>query len=387
MKNISNWQGRFPYNEIISLLDINRRFNLAESTANDLTLGEILSMAGGASALNDIKMGYGSSAGLPRLRNEIASLTNVAPEEVITTQGTALGLFLLAFELCRPGDEVIIVRPCFPLAHDSLVGAGATIRECQLQFDQAYQLTPGLIEPLLNERTKLVSLASPQNPSGVCTSLADIRAILELIRKKSPQAYLFIDETYRDATYGNETPPPSVAATFDQKIITAASVSKAHGAPGLRVGWLTVPDQELRERLTIAKMNIVISGSTLDETLAAIVLENKEKILSARRALLAEGLSQVAIWVDANQKYIDWIKPSGGALCCLRLKPDVFDASGVARFWEALPKAELQIGNGAWFGESASILRLGFGYLPIHVLPLALDALSTALKLAAESQD
>ena len=64
----SNWDGRFPRNEIISLLDINRKYNLAESTAQDLTFGEIIELAGDTAALGTLKMGYGSSAGLARLR-------------------------------------------------------------------------------------------------------------------------------------------------------------------------------------------------------------------------------------------------------------------------------------------------------------------------------
>lgn len=382
MKHNSDWPGRFPRNEIISLLDINRRFNLAESTAQDLTFGEIINFAGGAAALDQLKMGYGSSAGLPRLRAAVAALTGVQPEEVITTQGTALGLFLLAFELCRPGDEAVIATPCFPPSRDSLAGAGVILRECRLTFDRGYKLTADLLEPLLNERTRLVSIASPQNPNGVRTPLAEVEAILELMRRKAPDARLFVDETYRDATYGDELPPRS-AATLDDAIVTGGSVSKAHGAPGLRVGWLTVRDAELRQRLAIGKMNTVISGSPLDETLAAAILDNREKILSPRRALLAVGLSKVAAWVDSQKGFVDWVKPDGGALCCLRLNPNAFDAARINRFWSALPQSELQIGDGAWFGESSAILRLGFGYLPIEVLPAALEALSKAIETAA----
>src|SRR5262249_19131443 len=160
---------------------------------------------------------------------------------------TALGLFLLALALCRPGDEAVITTPCFPPARDSLVGAGVVVRECRLSFDRGYRLTAGLLEPLLNERTRLVSIASPQNPSGVGTTPAEMTAILQLMREKAPAARLFVDETYRDATYGDEPPPPS-AASLDGPIITGGSVSKAHGAPGLRVGWLTVRDHDLRER-------------------------------------------------------------------------------------------------------------------------------------------
>ena len=122
------WTGRFPRNEIISLLDVNRHFNLAESTSNDLTLGEIVDLAGGMAVLGNLKMGYGSSAGLPRLRAAIAALTGVEAGDVITMQGTALGLFLLAMELCRPGDEAVIATPCFPPSRDLLVGTGVTLK-------------------------------------------------------------------------------------------------------------------------------------------------------------------------------------------------------------------------------------------------------------------
>jgi aspartate/methionine/tyrosine aminotransferase len=378
----SNWQGRFPRNEIISLLDINRRYNLAESTAQDLTFGELLELAGGVTALSNLKLGYGSSAGLAHLRDGVAALTGVGPDQVITTQGAALGLFLLALELCHPGDEAIIVTPCFPSSRDSLAGVGVTLRECRLTFDGGYRLTADQLEPLLNERTKLVSIASPQNPNGVRVSLAELGSILELMRAKAPGARLFVDETYRDATYGDE-PLPLSAATLDDAIITGASVSKAHGAPGLRVGWLTVREPELMERLAVAKMNIVLSGSTLNESLAAAILDNRETILAGRRDLLAKGLSTVAAWIENQKGLVDWVRPEGGALCCLRLNPDVFDLAGVDRFWAALPKADLQVGDGAWFGESSAVLRLGFGYLPMEILPNALDALSETIAATA----
>ena len=148
------------------------------------------------------------------------------------------------------------------------------------------------------------------------------------MRTKAPAARLFVDETYREATYGDELPPQSAAA-LDVAIITGGSVSKAHGAPGLRVGWLTVRDPKLRERLTVAKMNLVISGSPLDETLAATVLDHREAILRQRRTLLATGLSTVAAWVGNQAGMVQWVKPDGGALCCLRLNPTAFDATAI----------------------------------------------------------
>jgi hypothetical protein len=131
-------------------------------------------------------------------------------------------------------------------------------------------------------------------------------------------------------------------------------------------------------------MNTVISGSVLDEALATALLRHREPVLAPRRRLLAEGLAALADWCDAERERIEWIRPDGGALCCLRLRADRFDDAAVSRFWDLLPRHELQLASGAWFGESERVFRLGFGYLPPDRLAPALSALSTVLDAAAK---
>ena len=371
------WRGRFPYNEIISLLDVNRPFNLAESTSQDLTVGDVLDLAG-LETLRGLKLGYGRSAGSAELRDEIAQVCQVPAEHIVTTQGTALGLFLLAFETCRLGDEAVLVTPCFPPSRDCLIGAGVTVREVRLTFEDDYRLDLDALAASLSAKTRLVSLASPQNPSGVRTPRATVEKIVALLEVRAPQAVLFIDETYREATYGNEVAPDSFAG-LHPRVVTGSSVSKALGAPGLRTGWLTVADADLRSRLVVAKMNTVICGSVLDEALAAALLRNRETVLAPRRRLLSEGLEKLAAWYEAERQRIEWIRPHAGALCCLRLRADCFDDAAVARFWALLPGHELQLASGAWFGERARVFRLGFGYLPPARLGPALAALSSVL--------
>lgn len=376
----TGWGGRFPYNEIISLLDVNRPFNLAESTSQDLTVGEVLDLVG-IENIRGMKLGYGKSAGTVELRAAISEACNVPIEQVITTQGTALGLFLLAFEVCRPGDEAVLATPCFPPSRDCLLGAGVAVHEVKLSFETGYRLNLDQIGQRLSPKTKLVSIASPQNPSGVQTTRAEIEELLKLMKKRAPDAILFVDETYRQATYGDKGAIESFAR-LDPRIVTGASVSKALGAPGLRTGWLTVPDADLRARLTIAKMNTVISGSVLDETLAAALLRNREGVLAARRELLAGALMELTAWCETEQGRIEWVRPNAGALCCLRLRSDAFDDTEVHRFWELLPHHDLQLASGAWFGESNRVFRLGFGYLPPARLGPALAALASAMNEA-----
>jgi aspartate/methionine/tyrosine aminotransferase len=375
------WRGRFPYNEIISLLDVNRPFNLAESTSQDLTLGELLDLAS-LESIRSLKLGYGTSLGSLALREQIAHACKIPADQIIVTQGTALGLFLLAYEVCRPGDEAVLATPCFPPSRDCLVGAGVKVREIKLKFETGYRLDPEQVGASLSPKTKLVSIASPQNPSGVQTSRAVVEGLLALMERQSPEAILFIDETYREATYGDGVVADSLAG-LHPCIVTGASVSKALGAPGLRTGWLTVADGELRSRLVVAKMNTVISCSVLDETLAAVLLRNKEGVLASRRRLLAGALETLTTWCQGERSRIEWVRPDAGALCCLRLRANAFNDAAVSRFWELLPRHDLQLAPGPWFGESTRVFRLGFGYLPPARLGSALAALSSALDAAA----
>lgn len=375
------WRGRFPYNEIISLLDVNRPFNLAESTSQDLTVGELLDLAS-LENIRSLKLGYGTSVGAMALREQIAHACKIPSEHIIVTQGTALGLFLLAYEVCRSGDEAVLATPCFPPSRDCLVGAGVSVREIKLTFETGYRLDPDQVAASLSPKTKLVSIASPQNPSGVQTSPAVVEELLALMERQSPEAILFVDETYREATYGDGVVADSFAG-LHPRVVTGASVSKALGAPGLRTGWLTVADAELRSRLVVAKMNTVISGSVLDETLAAVLLHNKEGVLASRRRLLAGALESLTTWCQGERSRIEWVRPDAGALCCLRLRADAFDDAAVSRFWDLLPRHDLQLASGTWFGESHRVFRLGFGYLPLARLGPALSALSSAMDAAA----
>lgn len=373
----SVWQGRFRYNEIITLLDINRRHNLAESTSSNLQLGELIDLIG-LESMRALSLGYGSAQGYLPLREAVSALAGVSADMVLTTQGTALGLFLLAFELCGHESEVVLTTPCFPPARDTLKACGARINEIELSFDEGYRIDVKRIADALSPKTRLVSIASPQNPSGVCTSLQTIRSMLNAMTERAPAALLLVDETYREAVYGDSMPPASAAA-LDPRVITGSSVSKAHGAPGLRVGWLTVPDDALRQRLMVAKMNVTISGSPVDEALAASLLTNRERFLAPRRRMLATALDEVRRWLAREQERLEWIQPEGGALCCVRLREDVFNEEAVSRFWTGLEEQDLQLAPGSWFGESSRVFRLGFGYMPPNCLMPALRAVSSHL--------
>jgi len=370
---------RFPANDIISLVGSTPRYDLAESVGPDLRLNELVELG----EFGDLSLAYGTAAGDLRLRQAIADAHGVDPGDVVITVGGTHALFLLAFILCERGDSAVTTAPLFPLARNALESVGAKIETLKLSFDHGYRLDPVELRGKLTSSTKLVSLASPQNPSGVAVPAATLRDVLRLVDEICPAAYVLVDETYREAAYADD-PIADSAVALGLKVISVASLSKCHGAPGLRLGWAITRDPSLRQQLIIAKFNTVVSCSAVDEALALKVFDRRAAIIAERRVHLDAGLQRTAAWARANHDFVDWVRPDAGALCCVRLKPAVFDEFAVERFYQALAGNGTRVANGTWFGEESRVFRLGFGLLPMAELDDALTTLAAALREPAQ---
>jgi hypothetical protein len=244
-----------------------------------------------------------------------------------------------------------------------------------LSFDDGYRLPVARVAEALTPRTRLVSLASPQNPSGIRFTDEELNALLAAVRERAPEAVVLVDETYRESTYGNDPTPPSVASSA--RVVTCSSLSKAYGAPGLRLGWLTTTDAELYERLREAKFQLTIACSTVDEFLARQVFRRRTEILGARAERLARALAELLAWAEGRP--VELRRPDGGAVCCLRLPADRFTDDAVAAFYARLADRDTRVAPGSWFGEHDRVFRLGFGHLPAEDFGAALDRVADAL--------
>ncbi len=376
---------QFLKNDIMSLTGEHPKYDLAESVGPDLNLSDLLDDSG-QTELSQLLLSYGTPAGNLALRSKLAELHDVEPDDVVITVGGMHALFLLSFILCDPKAEAVTTTPLFPLARSALDCVGASVRELRLSFDSGYRIDLADLESKLTPDTKLISLATPQNPVGVAIPEQTIRKVVELMEAKSPDAYLVLDVTYREATYGDDAAAPSYL-DLSPKIVSCASLSKCHGAPGLRLGWAITRDKRLREQLVLGKFNTVICCSPVDEFLALKVLEQRERIIGQRRSLLAEGLVRCTAWVEGNADFVEWIRPDAGAFCCVRLKPALFSDAGVERFYREAARLGTRVASGAWFGEEARVFRLGFGLLPMEELSQGLDCLTQALRRASRAAD
>jgi aspartate/methionine/tyrosine aminotransferase len=187
--------------------------------------------------------------------------------------------------------------------------------------------------------------------------------------------HLLVDETYRDLSYGAKLPS---AASLSKRAISVASLSKAYGIPGIRVGWLVTQDAALYERFLAAKEQIAICGSILDEIVALQMLQNRDAFLARVLPDMRARLDIVQQWI-AGEKLVDWVRPSGGVVGFPRLNvPASFDAEGFYK--TLLEEYGTYVGPGHWFEMPRTFFRIGFGWPTVAALESGLDSISSALK-------
>ena len=348
-------------------------YDLGRSTSNNLSFAEVLNDALVAE-IREQSAGYGATSGDDRLRVAIAGNVGLHSDHVLTTNGAIGALHLAIFCLCDQGDEVVTVTPGFPATFDLIQALGAVKKSLTLHFDDSYALDIGRLIPLLNERTKLVVLISPHNPSGVTTSPEVVAEVLHVMATHSPEACLLMDETFREASYGVHPAMPSFAP-LSERVLTVCSLSKAHGAPGLRLGWITCTAPGLLAHLTVGKGKTAISSSVLDERLGTHILENATGILGDRNARLGVALGVTEDWISKNSELVEWVRPNAGGMCCVRLKASAYDEAAVEEFYRLAAERQINIATGDRFGDERRVFRLGFGALPIEKYERALDAL------------
>jgi len=369
----------------MSLTDRAFSLDLAESIGPDLRLSALLASSSDE-LLEDPTLSYGTARGDATLRELIAQRHGVRADQVVVTVGGMHALFLLSMILARGGSEVVTLQPSFPSAHQAIGLFGAQVRSVSTNFEQGYQLDVEELCTRLSSQTTLVTIASPQNPSGVTVKREAILAVSKKMESICPDAYLLVDETYREAGYDNEAPIPS-ALDLHPKIVSCSSLSKCHGAPGLRIGWAITHDQQLRDQLERGKFASVIACSTIDESLAVNLLQRSRAEPNERRSRLGDGLRQVQQWVSENADLVQWVRPNAGALCCVRLDPTRFDVSNLDSFHLELARLGTRVSPGPWFGDEPHIFRLGFGLPDTQQLAEGLTLLSKAINSLRPSNE
>lgn len=343
------------------------RYNLSESSVADLSIEDI-------GLLNaNIKLAYTDHKGKPELRQLIAlQYPNVEAAEVLLTCGAAAALFMVNSLLLSAADHLIVVHPNYATNIEVPKAIGCKISYVNVHIENKWKLDIPAIAAAITSQTKLISITSPHNPTGMVLSEDELRKIIQLAEEKN--IYLLVDETYRDICF--DTPYP-LAASISKKVISISSLSKAYGLPGLRIGWLVTKDNHLFEKLLAAKEMIYITNSVLDEEACFSFLQKKEYWKNKINNAAVENLEIVKTWLAAEQR-IEYVLPEGGVVFFPAIKKDL--AIDYDLFYQQLfSKYGTMVGPGHWFNMSDRFMRIGFAWIEKDTLRNGLANISSCL--------
>ena len=177
--------------------------------------------------------------------------------QIVVTSGAKQALFNLCLALLGPGDEAVIPAPYWVSYPDMVRLAGAEPVFVEAGIEQDFKMTPGQLQAAITERTRLLILNSPSNPTGASYDKAELQAIGAVL-EKHPGVVVLSDEIYEHIHWADE-PFISFATAcpaLKDRTVTTNGVSKAYAMTGWRIGYAAGP-QEL-----ITAMKTVQSQST-----------------------------------------------------------------------------------------------------------------------------
>lgn len=324
--------------------------NLAESSVRDVVFKEM------GINLDELVIAYGDHIGKPGLRKLIAdSHQNIHINDVLLTAGAASALFIVQSALLNAGDHIIVIRPNYATNIETPRAIGCRISYIDLKFEEKFRFDMDEIEKNISNNTKLISITTPHNPTGISISKAELIALCNLAEKNN--CFLLVDETYRDLSFIPQIP---LAASLSEKAISISSVSKAYGIPGIRLGWLISKNSSLQQIFLAAKEQIQICNSVVDEEIGYQYLLKKEIFFDSINKVVQNNFAALEKWMD-NHPYLEWVKPTGGVVCFPRFKKEV-DIDTDKFYQTLLHQYKTYVGPGHWFEQSKRFFRLGFGW-------------------------
>lgn len=261
--------------------------------------------------------GYSSAQGDAGVRATIAEHlnelhgTHFNADNLYMTCGAAASLCISLRALLLKDEEVIAFAPFFPEYVVFIEGQGGKVKVVPPMSD--FQPDLECFERSINSNTRAVIINSPNNPSGVVYSEKTLKAIADVLTKKSAEfnreIYLIADEPYRELVYDKETVVPFVSKYY-KKTLVCYSYSKSLSLPGERIGYIVVPDEVDDSRNVYASvcgagraLGYVCAPTLFQQVVAKCVDKTADiMIYKENRDLLYNGLKELGY---------DCVKPDG----------------------------------------------------------------------------
>ncbi|MBQ1358142.1 MAG: aminotransferase class I/II-fold pyridoxal phosphate-dependent enzyme [Oscillospiraceae bacterium] len=295
---------------------IRKYFSLAEEMGDCLSLGvgepdfvtpwEV--RRAGIESLDQGKTFYSANAGLKELRRQISSYLDKAfdlrydPEkETVVTVGGSEAIDMAMRALLNPGDEVLLPSPCFVCYEPIARMCGAKVTPIVLKEENEFRLTAEELRAAITERTKILVLPFPSNPTGAVMSRSDLEDIAEVL--KGTEIFVLSDEIYSELTYGCErhVSPAAVSRDMWERTVTVNGFSKSFAMTGWRLGYVCAP-APITEQIVKMHQFAIMCAPTTAQYAGIVALRDCMDVVAEmrdeydmRRRFIVDGFNRMGL--------------------------------------------------------------------------------------------
>lgn len=229
-------------------------------------------------ALEQGKTFYTANSGLSALRHEISKYTENSvhthydsEDEIIVTVGGSEAIDLSIRAMIEPGDEVLVVEPCFVCYRPIVELCGGTVSIIETKEEDNFKLTADELREKITDKTKALILPFPNNPTGAIMTREDLEQIAEVLRETD--IVVLSDEIYSELTYGRKHTSIVELDGMRERTILINGFSKGFAMTGWRLGYLCGPREIVSQVLKIHQYAIM-SSPTVSQYAAIEGLRN-----------------------------------------------------------------------------------------------------------------
>ena len=308
----------FGLEVFFSKWEFTAKHHMTASDMESLSIRELLAMASNEDKLKyeELSLGYTETWGAPDLRAEIAgTYESISSKDVLCLAGAGEGLYALAKVMLNKDDHVVVPTPNYQSA-ETVPLSICEVSGVKLDYDSnspapGWSLDLDKLKQSVKTNTKLISLNSPHNPTGIVLNQEFLNELIRFCRERG--IYILIDEVYRGAELKPTETMPQIADMYELGI-SLNVMSKAYGLPGLRIGWMASRDNDLLQKVEKYKHYLSICNSGPSEALALIALKARDQILERNRTLIGENANLLETLFNDFPGLVEWQRPQGGCV-------------------------------------------------------------------------
>jgi aspartate/methionine/tyrosine aminotransferase len=275
---------------------------------------------------------YVDPQGILPLREAVANYMapprglEITPDRVVVFPGAKPPIGFCQQTYCDPGDEVIYPSPGFPI-YESFIGyVGAKPVPLHLEEERGFAFSGDELGRLITDRTKLIFICFPSNPTGGVASQEELGSIATVIREKAPtDCRIYSDEVYENILFdGSEHLSPAAFPGMAERTIIVSGASKSYSWTGGRIGWAVFPTAEEAQVFKNLNINYFSCTAAYNQMGAKLAIESPEslpeiqKMVAAfqeRRDLVVGGLNSLQGVTCQNPKGAFYVFPNVGGVC------------------------------------------------------------------------